>query len=76
MTRADDLKRLKRETAATYRWLPLIVEIGATTLRIRPKGKRLFYEVDFESIYSLGAKKEAERLRQEKKQKRKAKLGA
>jgi hypothetical protein len=72
MTLASDNKRLKRETAAQYRWRPIIVEIGAHTIRVRLKGKRMFYDVDIESIFSLGAKKEAERIRAEKKQKRKS----
>lgn len=71
MTKASDIKRVRRETDASHRWRPLVVEIGATTMRIRQKGRRHFFEVDYESVFSLAAKKEAQRIREEKKQKRK-----
>jgi len=73
MTLASDNKRLKRETAAQYRWRPIIVEIGAHCIRVRLKGTRTHYDVDIEAIFSLGAKKEAERIRAERKAKRKGK---
>lgn len=73
VTKAQDDKRVKRETAAMYRWRPLVVEIGAHSMRIRLKGKRLFYSIDYESIYSLAGKKEAERIRAERKAKKRNK---
>ena len=70
MTLASDSKPVRRETWGTYRGRALIVELGARTVTIRQKGCRLRYEVDYEAIWSLGAKKEAERKRLEKRKKK------
>jgi hypothetical protein len=39
-------------------------------MTIRPKGARWRYEVDYQSIFLLGAKKEAERVRAERSARR------
>lgn len=69
MTKATDSKRLRRETAGAFRGRSLVIELGERSIIIRQKGCRRGYEVDYESIFSLGAKKEAERVRLEKKKK-------
>lgn len=56
--------RTRFETSASARGRLLIVEARPWTLLIRPKGKRINYEVPWDAIYSLGAKlaaKEASR---------------
>jgi hypothetical protein len=65
MTRLEHGRRLRRETGALYRSKPLVVELMALSMRIRPKGAKWGYEVDYESIFVLGARKEAERSRTE-----------
>ena len=67
MTKASDQKRVRRETACRFRGRSLVIELGESSITIRQKGCRRGYQVDYESIFSLGAKKEAERAREEKK---------
>jgi hypothetical protein len=65
MTRLEHDRRLRPETGALYRSKPLMVELMALSMRIRPKGAKWGYDVDYESIFVLGARKEAERSRVE-----------
>ena len=62
---------MRGETAVQIQKRELIVEIRPCTVFIRQKGRRTGYEVSWESIYILGAAKEAERARAERKAKRK-----
>jgi hypothetical protein len=74
MTTLKGDSRVVRETAAFERGKPLIVELRASSswLRIRPKGARYAsYEVDYQAIFHLGARKAAENLMAERQ---KAKL--
>lgn len=66
MTSLNGDARVVRQTAVVYRGEPLGVELGAFSLRLRPKRARYGYEVDYLSIFHLGARKEAERLRAER----------
>jgi hypothetical protein len=66
MTRLEADARVVRETGAVVKHRPLVVELRALILRIRMKGVRWAYEVDYESIFQLGAKKAAEQRRAEK----------
>jgi hypothetical protein len=75
MTRLEHGMRLRRETGTLYRSRPLVVELTALSLRIRPKGARWGYEVDYESIFILGARKEAERSRAESRRRRSGEKG-
>jgi hypothetical protein len=54
---------LKRETAIEIRTgrarRPLIVELFAGYLTVRPKGMRRRYSVPWDAVYSVGAKMEA-----------------
>ncbi len=45
---------------------PLVVELRPLWLRIRPKGARYGYEVDYHAIFNLGARKAAEKLMAER----------
>ena len=63
MTRLGPNTRVIRETGAVLHRRPVIVELHSLTLRIRLKGARWGYEVDYESIFQLGAKKRAEQER-------------
>lgn len=66
MTRLEGQARVVRETAAVVKHRPLVIEISALILRIRPKGARWGYELDYESVFVLGAKKAAEKERAER----------
>ncbi len=61
MTRLEGQARVVRETGAIVKRRPLVVELSALILRIRPKGALWAYEVDYESVFVLGAKKAAEK---------------
>ena len=66
MTRLEGQARVVRETSAVVKHRPLVVELSALILRIRPKGARWGYELDYESVFVLGAKKAAEKERAER----------
>jgi hypothetical protein len=38
----------------------LVIELGALSLRVRLKGMRWAYDVDYEGVFQLGAKRAAE----------------
>lgn len=69
MTRLGDT-RVVRETSAIINRRPLVIELHALILRIRTKGARWAYDVDYESIFHLGAKKAAEQRRTERSETR------
>lgn len=71
MTELTPGKKTKRQALAVYRGRPLVIELDSHSLTIREKGKRKGYEVPYEAIYTLGAKKAAEQQRAEKKAARK-----
>lgn len=66
MTRLEEESRLVRETGVFLKQRPLVVELSARIVRIRPKGARWGYEVDYESIFALGVRKAAEKERAER----------
>jgi hypothetical protein len=66
MTRIRSNTRVVRETGTLIRHRPLVVELHEFMLGVRLKGARLAYEVDYESIFQLGAKKAAEMARAER----------
>lgn len=70
MTRLEGPTRVVRETAAVVKHRPLVIELSALILRIRPKGARWGYELDYESVFVLGAKKAAEKERAERRTKK------
>ncbi len=70
MTRLEGQARVVRETGTIVKRRPLVVELSALILRIRPKGARWAYEVDYESVFVLGAKKAAEKERAEREPRR------
>ncbi len=72
MTRLDRDSRVVRETAALERGKPLVVELRPLLLRIRLKGARYAYEVDYQAIFNLGARKAAEKLVAERQKARQA----
>lgn len=55
-----------RETGAMVKRRLLVVDLFALTLRIRLKGARWAYEVDYESNFLLGAMKAADRHREKR----------
>ena len=70
MTRLEGQARVVRETGAVVKHRPLVVELSALILRIRPKGARWGYELDYESVFVLGAKKAAEKERADRQMQR------
>ena len=66
MTRIGSNTRVVRETRTLIRQRPLVVELHEFMLSVRLKGARWAYEVDYESIFQLGAKKAAETARAER----------
>ncbi len=75
MTRLNGDSRVVRETAALERGKPLVVELRPHWLRIRLKGARYGYEVDYQAIFNLGARKAAEKLVAERQAARVARRG-
>ena len=72
-----DKRAVKRETRVLdpiRRRRPLIVklEIGGRVLRIKVKGDRRWYTVNFEDIYRLGCHIRAQEIKAEKAARRKA----
>ena len=63
MTRIRSNTRVVRETGTLIRQRSLVIELREFMLRVRLKGARWAYEVDYESIFQLGAKKAAEKAR-------------
>lgn len=66
MTKITMNRTLRRETNTLVRGTPLVLELGPHALTLRPKGARWSYQIDYDSIFALGAKKEAERKRQQR----------
>ena len=66
-------KPVLRETFSSYRGRPLVVQLFSTTMRIRPKGRRMWYEVSYDQIFTTGARNAARAAAEEKAAKRKAK---
>lgn len=68
MTTTD--KPTRRETLSQIRYKgklrPIILEVCATFVKVRPKGCRESYVVDIGAIYHLGAKLRAMEVRAEK----------
>jgi len=67
MTPLSPIRKTVRETNAVVRGKRLVVELTPHTLLIRPKGARWAYEVDWDAVFMLGAKQQAERDRLNRK---------
>jgi hypothetical protein len=59
MTKITTDKRLKRETLATDRMRPIIVELFPFYVGVRVKGTREFHAVPWDAILDLGRKLDA-----------------
>jgi len=62
---------MRAETSTTVRQRPLMIELTPYTVKLREKGRRQWVELSWESAYILACQKEADRLRGEKKPRRK-----
>jgi hypothetical protein len=71
MTRLTRDSRVRRETCAVVQRKPLVIELRSHTAYLRLKGAHWGYEVDYQSIWLLGAKKAAEQARVERQIRRK-----
>lgn len=74
MTRLTTDCSVRRETCAVVQRKPLVIELRAHTAYMRLKGARWGYEVDYQSIWLLGARKAAEEALIEKQKKRKERM--
>jgi hypothetical protein len=74
MTRLTTDSRVRRETCAVIQRKPLVVELRPHTAYLRLKGARWGYEVDYQSIWLLGAKKAAEAALVERQKRRKDRM--
>jgi hypothetical protein len=66
VTRIHSNTRVVRETGTFMRQWPLVIELHELALRVRLKGARWAYDVDYESIFQLGARKAAEKEREDR----------
>jgi hypothetical protein len=73
MTTTD--KPVRRETRATYRAVPLIIELRSTWLVIRQKGCRTRFTVTYDQIWTTGAQNAAAALRRERAEAKAARKG-
>ena len=60
MTRILGNGRVVRETATVTRKRAIVIELRGLSLRGRLEGLRWAYDVDYEAVFQLGAKKAAE----------------
>lgn len=60
-----------REVYERGKHRPIVVEPGPWTCALRLKGTRQRYEIGWESIFSMAAKLAADKLREERKSRRK-----
>lgn len=74
MTRLTTDSGVRRETCAVVQRKPLVIELRAHTAYLRLKGARWGYEVDYQSIWLLGAKKAAEAALAERQKRRKERM--
>jgi hypothetical protein len=74
MTRLTTDSRVRRETCAVVQRRPLVIELRAHTVYLRLKGARWGYEVDYQSIWLLGAKKAAEAALVERQKRQKERM--
>lgn len=74
MTKAD--RAVKRETYSAFRGRPLVIELAATFLKIRQKGRRVAFVVTYDQVFTLGAKTAAEALRRDRAAARRVKKEA
>ena len=69
------LRAVRRETAATTRdggkVRPIVVELHAGFMRLKPKGCRRAYSVTYQSVYLMAVRQAVEEARREKKAARK-----
>lgn len=52
---------------------PIVIQIDGDEVRLRQKGRRRAYSIPWQAVYTLAARAEADRIRREKAEKRKAK---
>ena len=74
MTRLATDSCVRRETCAVVQRKPLVIELRAHTAYLRLKGVRWGYEVDYQSIWLLGAKQAAEAALVERQYRRKEQM--
>jgi len=66
---------LRRQTSATYRNRPLVIELYPGFLTVRPKGKRTPFGIEYGAVYEVAMKLAARAAlaeRAAKKQRRRA----
>ena len=67
-------RKLQRETAAAYRGRNIIIQLEPPSIiRVKEKGRRLWYETTVEAVFSLAAKQYADKIRKERQERRRGK---
>jgi hypothetical protein len=74
MTRLTSDSRVWSETCAVAQRTPLVIELRAHTAYLRLKGARWGYEVDYHSIWLMGAKKTVKQALIERQKRRKEQM--
>jgi len=65
-------RRIKRQTNAIYRGRNIIIQLEPPSIiRVKEKGCRYWYETTVEAVFSMAAKRYAERIRKERQEKKK-----
>ena len=68
-------RKVKRLTAAAYRGRNVIIQLEPPSIiRVKEKGRRTWYETTVEAVFSMAGKAHADRIRKERKEKRRASM--
>jgi hypothetical protein len=67
-------RTLKRETAAAYRGRNIIIQLEPPSIvRVKEKGRKIWYETTVNQIFNMAAKQYADKVIKERKERRKMK---
>ena len=65
------IKIIRRETKACYRKRPIVIQLEPPSIvRVKEKGRHLWYETSVEAIFSMAAKAHANKMKAIKKEKK------
>jgi hypothetical protein len=66
-------KTLRRKTGSSYRGRNIIIQLEPSGIvKVREHRRRTWYETSIEAIFSMAGKAYAEQIRQERKERRRA----
>jgi hypothetical protein len=70
MTKTTEARPVIRETPASHQHRPLIIELHPHFVRMRQKGTRIGYLIDYHQIWKIGAENEWRRRQAERQEPR------